>query len=62
MDIDETGKVWTRPNSKQLFITIPRDLAVQKAFPFEPGDEVEILIDIENKRLIIQKPKKENTS
>jgi len=45
---------WTR-NKKGYIIPIPKDVALDSAFPFRHGDLVTIEIDVKNKRLIISK-------
>jgi hypothetical protein len=49
------GRVgWTR-SRKGYVITIPKDVALDSAFPFRRGDLVVIEIDTNNRRLIISK-------
>lgn len=38
----------------KYFVYIPVEVARDTAFPFKEGNEIEVIIDIENKRLIIE--------
>lgn len=38
------------------FIYVPVEVAHDTAFPFKEGDEIEIIIDIDGKHLIVKKP------
>lgn len=40
----------------KFYVYIPREVAKDSAFPFKTNDKVKVKIDIENKRLIIEKP------
>lgn len=57
--IKGVGKVINRPTKTggklydKFFIYIPISVAKDSAFPFKPGDEVEVRI--EGKRLVIEK-------
>jgi hypothetical protein len=41
----------------KYFIYVPVEVARDTAFPFKEGDEIEVIIDIDSKRLIIEKKK-----
>ncbi len=45
-----SGKVYDR-----FFVYVPTDIARDSAFPFDEGEEVKIVIDVRNKRLVISK-------
>ncbi|MDI6819657.1 MAG: hypothetical protein QMC89_01955 [Candidatus Hodarchaeaceae archaeon] len=53
------GRLINRPTQTgrrtydKFFIYIPTELARDSAFPFRPGDEVEVEIDMQGKRLLI---------
>lgn len=55
MTSDGKGKIIKLSNAKTLFVSIPSAVATDSAFPFETGDQVKIVIESENKRLIIEK-------
>lgn len=46
------GRVFSSGDANTLFLSIPSDVAVDSAFPFEEGDEVEIRID--GSRIIVE--------
>lgn len=39
----------------KYYVYVPVNVAEDTAFPFKVGDEVEIVIDLEHKRLVIEK-------
>ncbi|VVB85533.1 Uncharacterised protein [uncultured archaeon] len=57
------GRVVNRPGYSKgkeypkYFVYIPIEVARDSAFPFQEGDEVEVIVDMENNRLIIEKCK-----
>ena len=44
MPLKADAKIATNPNAKTLYITIPAVLAQDSAFPFKPGENVEVEI------------------
>lgn len=58
------GRLVNRPGYSKgkeypkYFVYIPIEVARDSAFPFQEGDEVEIIVDTENKRLIVEKSRK----
>ncbi len=38
----------------KFFVYIPTELARDSGFPFKPGEEVEVHVDFQNKRIIVQ--------
>lgn len=57
------GRVVNRPGYSKgkeypkYFVYIPIEVARDSAFPFQEGDEVEVIVDMENNRLIVEKSK-----
>lgn len=57
------GRVVNRPGYSKgkeypkYFVYIPIEVARDSAFPFREGDEVEVIVDMEENRLIIEKSK-----
>ena len=47
---DSKGRVY-----EKTWVYIPTDVANDTAFPFKPGERVLVKIDIENKRLLIER-------
>ena len=60
--IEGIGKMINRPTQTggktydKFFIYVPIEVARDTAFPFRVNEKLKIKIDIENKRLIIDKP------
>jgi hypothetical protein len=59
--IEGVGKLINRPTQTggkiydKFFMYVPIEVARDTAFPFKPQEPVKVKIDIENKRLIIEK-------
>ncbi|ADN36775.1 hypothetical protein Mpet_2027 [Methanolacinia petrolearia DSM 11571] len=55
MTVVGNGRVVSQGNAKTKYLTIPSALATDSNFPFEEGEQVKIIIDPQNKRLIAEK-------
>jgi hypothetical protein len=59
--IEGEGKMINRPTQTggktydKFFIYVPIEVARDTAFPFKPQERLKVKIDIENKRLIVEK-------
>jgi hypothetical protein len=60
--IEGIGKMINRPTQTggktydKFFIYVPIEVARDTAFPFKTNEKLKIKIDVENRRLIIDKP------
>jgi hypothetical protein len=59
--IEGVGKVINRPTSSggkkydKFFLYVPIEVARDTNFPFKPKEPIKIKIDLENKRLVVEK-------
>lgn len=66
--IEADGKLINRPTQTggktydKFFIYVPIEVARDSAFPFKTNERIKVKIDITNKRLIIEKSDKDNTT
>ena len=62
--IEAYGKLMNRPTQTggktydKFFIYVPIEVARDSAFPFKANERVKVKIDIDNKRLLIEKTEK----
>lgn len=54
MVLEGLGRFWEHTKGK-LILYIPADVYKDSQFPFEPKEQVKIIIDPENHRMIIEK-------
>jgi hypothetical protein len=53
--IESPAKIVKTSNAKTRFITVPSAVASDDRFPFKTGETVNVRIDPENKRVIVEK-------
>jgi hypothetical protein len=59
--IEAYGKLMNRPTQTggktydKFFVYVPIEIARDSAFPFKANEKVKVKIDLENKRLLVEK-------
>lgn len=53
MVLKASSKIIKNPNATTQQITIPATMVVDSQYPFKPGEEVEVRIDLRTRTLIV---------